>query len=67
MVKKLKKIKPDKPNDKNIHKEIKKLLKDEMPMSFISAFFGFNKKVLKYVIKRWSLEENLIVPTLRSA
>ncbi len=46
---------------------IKQLLKKEKTLQDITEVLGVNIKVVKMIIKRWGLQENLRVPTLSEA
>ena len=46
---------------------IKQLLKKEKTLQDITEVLGVNIKVIKMIIKRWGLQENLRVPTLSEA
>lgn len=64
MPKKPKKEKKEKHSDPEIHKLIKKMLKKEKTRRHIASHFGFTSKIMRYVIRRWKLDENLIVPEM---
>ena len=58
------KPKKDKVNAPETRKLIKDLLKAGKTKKHIAAHLGFNSKITQYIIDRWGLEENLLIPRL---